>query len=78
MHMHALTYTHKPANTRGGKTAARNGKSGSRVYCSGKIKVLRLDLKESGEGFRRTGRGSFHVEGPKTEKSQEPTVKGLG
>ena len=36
----------------------------------------RFDLNESLEGFCWTGRGrSFHVEGPKTEKGQEPAVE---
>ena len=40
--------------------------------------VLWLNLNESRDGFRRRGRGrSFHVEGPKTEKAQEPTVESL-
>ena len=47
-------------------------------YSFGKRAVLRFDLKESREGFCRRGRGrSFHVEGLKTEKTQEPTVEGL-
>ena len=34
-------------------------------------------MNESREGFCRRGRGRpFHVEGPKTEKVREPTVKG--
>ena len=46
------------------------------VYCFRKRNVLRLDFKESREGFCRRGRGrSFHVDGPKTEKAVEPTVK---
>ena len=37
-----------------------------------------LDLNESREGFCRRGRGrSFHIDGPKTEKAQEPTVESL-
>ena len=33
-------------------------------------------MTESREGFCRRGRGrSFHVDGPKTEKALEPTVK---
>ena len=48
------------------------------VYNLGKRNVFRLDLNESREGFCRRGRGrSFHVDGPKTEKALEPTVKGL-
>ena len=48
------------------------------VYSFGKRYVLKFDLKESREGFCRRGRGrSFHVEGPKTEKTQEPTVESL-
>ena len=39
-----------------------------------KLYVLRLDLNESMEGFCREERGrSFHVQGPKTEKAEEPT-----
>ena len=35
-------------------------------------------MNESIEGFCRRGRGrSFHVDGPKTEKAQEPTVESL-
>ena len=35
-------------------------------------------MNESREGFCQRGRGrSFHVEGPKTEKAQEPTVESL-
>ena len=46
------------------------------VYLFGKRNVLVFELKESREGFRRNGRArSFHVEGPKTEKAQEPTVE---
>ena len=38
--------------------------------------VLRFELKEFREGFCRRGRTrSFNVEGPKTEKAQEPTVE---
>ena len=49
-----------------------------RVYCLGKRNVLRLDLKESREGFCRRGRGrSFLVDGPKTVKAREPTVESL-
>ena len=34
-------------------------------------------MNESREGFCRRGRrrSSFHVDGPKTEKAQEPTVE---
>ena len=43
-----------------------------------KIKAFRLLLNESGEGFCRRGRGrSLHVDGPNTEKVQEPTVGSL-
>ena len=36
--------------------------------------LFRLDLNESREGFCRRGRGrSFHADGLKTEKTQEPT-----
>ena len=46
------------------------------VYSFGETK-FRLDLNESREGFCRRGRGrSFHVDGPKTEKAQEPTGRG--
>ena len=47
------------------------------VHCFGE-KILRLDLKESTEGFfwRERGR-SFHEEGQKTEKAQESTVESL-
>ena len=39
---------------------------------------FRLDLNESREGFCQRGRGmSFHVDGPKTEKAQEPKVESL-
>ena len=49
------------------------------VCCFGKRNVLRLDVKESREGFCRRGSGrSFHVEKPKTEKVREPTVGSLG
>ena len=35
-------------------------------------------MNESRDDFCRTGRGrSYHVEGPKTEKAQEPTVGSL-
>ena len=45
------------------------------VFWFGKRNVLRFELKESREGFCRKGRArSFHVEGPKTEKAQEPAV----
>ena len=38
--------------------------------------ALRLELKESREGFCRRERGmSFQIEGPKTENAQEPTDK---
>ena len=48
------------------------------VYSFGKRNVFRLDLNESREGFCQRGRGrSFHVEWPKTEKVQEPTVESL-
>ena len=49
------------------------------VCCFGKRNVLRLDVKESREGFCRRRRGrAFHVEGPKTEKARESTVGSLG
>ena len=48
------------------------------VYNFGTRNVFRLDLSESREGLCRRGRGrSFHVDGPKTEKVREPTVKSL-
>ena len=41
----------------------------------GKRNGFRLDLNESREGFCQRGRGRlFHVDGPKTENAQEPTV----
>ena len=40
---------------------------------------MRFELKESREGFCRKGRArSFHVEGPKTEKEQEPSSGNSG
>ena len=46
------------------------------VYWFGKRNVFRFEPKESREGFCRKGRArSFHVEGPKTEKAQEPAVE---
>ena len=49
-----------------------------KVYNFGKINVFRLDLNVSRESFCWRGRGrSFHVDGPKTEKAQEPTVESL-
>ena len=37
-----------------------------------------FDLKGSGEGFCRTGKGqSFNIEGPKTEKARGPTAESL-
>ena len=48
------------------------------VYSFGKRHVFRLRLNESRKGFGQRGRGrSFHVDGPKTEKAQEPTVESL-
>ena len=48
------------------------------VYNFGKRNVFRLDLNESREGFCQRGRGrSFHVDGPSTEKAQEPTAESL-
>ena len=39
---------------------------------------VRLDLKESREGFSWRGRGrSFHVNGLQTETAQEPTAESL-
>ena len=59
------------------KTAVLNRKCG-RLIVSEKRHVLRFDLKESRKGFCQTRRGSsFHVEGPKTEKAQEPTAESL-
>ena len=46
------------------------------AYGFGKRNVFRLHLNESKEGFCRRGR-SFHADGPKTEKAQEPTVESL-
>ena len=47
-------------------------------YSFGKRNVLRFDLNESREGFCRRGSGRpFLVEGPKTEKEQEPAVERL-
>ena len=44
------------------------------ICCSGKRNVLRFDRKESRDGFSWRGRvPSFHVEGVKTEKVQEPS-----
>ena len=86
--IHPYTYTQPPEHTsvtidnnkqdlRCRKTAAPSGNVA--VSCFGKRNVLRLDVKESREGFCRRGRGrSFHVEGPKTEKAREPTVGSLG
>ena len=46
------------------------------VYWFGKRNVLRFELKESREGFCRKGRArSFHVQGLKTDKAQEPAVE---
>ena len=43
-----------------------------------KIRVLRSNLKESREGLCLRGKGRpLSVEGPKTEKSREPTVESL-
>ena len=40
--------------------------------------ALRLNLKDSREGFHRNEMRSFHVQaGPKTEMALEPTVKSL-
>ena len=48
------------------------------VYSFGKRNVFRLHLKESIESVVRRGRGrSLNVDGPKTEKAQEPTVESL-
>ena len=48
------------------------------VCCFRKRHVSRFDLKESRKGFRQTRRGSsFDVEGPKTEKAEEPTAESL-
>ena len=48
------------------------------VNSFGTRNVFRLHLNVSREGFRRRGRGrSFHVDGPKTEKAQEPAVESL-
>ena len=46
------------------------------VYWFGKRNVLRFEMKESREVFCRKKRArSYHVEGPKTEKAQEPAVE---
>ena len=46
-------------------------------YC-GQINVLRVDLKESSDGFIwRERERSLHVEGSKTEHVPEPTVESL-
>ena len=46
------------------------------VYWFGKRNVFRFEPKESGDGFRGKERArSFHVEGPKTKKAQEPGVE---
>ena len=48
------------------------------VYSFGKRNVLRFNLKELREGFCWIGRErSFHVEGAKMEKAQEPAVESL-
>ena len=48
------------------------------VYSFGKRNVFRLHLNESREGFyQRWKGGSFHAEGPKTGKAQEPPVESL-
>ena len=57
------------------KTAARKT---WQVYNVEKRNVLRFNLNESREGICRRGRGrSFHVDGQKTKKAREPTVKSL-
>ena len=62
---------------KGGKQQREKGKHGGSVALE-KRNVLRLNFKESREGFFRRGRGrSFHVEQPKTEKAREPTVESL-
>ena len=46
-------------------------------YC-GQRNVLRLDLKESSDGFIWRGRGRpLRVEGSETEHAPEPTVESL-
>ena len=47
------------------------------MYCYRKRNVLRLDLKRGLISFRERKGQSFHVEGPKTENAQEPTVESL-
>ena len=48
------------------------------AYGFGKRNVSRLHLNKSKEGFCRRGRGrSFHVDGPKTQKAQEPAAESL-
>ena len=57
------------------KTSACNRKHGRSNILGN---VYRLDLSESKEGFCQRGRGrSFHVDGLKTEKAQEPTVESV-
>ena len=56
---------------------ARNRNHGRSTILE-KDNVFRLDLKESREDFcRRRRESSLHVDGPKTEKAREPTVKSL-
>ena len=51
------------------KTAAWNGKDGWSTVL-GEFLFVEVTLNESSDGFCGTGRGrSFHVDGPKTEKS---------
>ena len=73
--------TQTSLTNRGLKTEGDSGVKGKtqRVYCSGKRPVLRLELKESREGFVRRDSGrSFRVEGPKTKKkTREATVESL-
>ena len=53
------------------KTAARNRKHGRSI-------VFKVHLKESREDFFLRGQGrSFHADGLKTEKVQEPKVESL-
>ena len=87
MHTHARTHAHTHIHThaqlkKGGKQRLEMDEDSSteqktlHVYNFGKSNVIRLNLNESRENFCRRGRGrSFHVDGPKTEKAQEPTVE---
>ena len=60
-----------------GRTNARTERKIWPVYFGGNRNVFGFDLKESIEGFCRRVRGSFHVDGPKTEKAREPIMECL-